>query len=103
MTTETKPEFDELDRWILKELLNLETDLRDLRRAARLAERQVYKAVGNLSVVDGKYVEIPDYEDVDLAVFAVETVTKNAKELEIMFDRCFETARSLRQTVGAQK
>ena len=71
-------------------LVDLEPDLRDLRRAARLAEKQLHNAISNLAFVDGKYTEVPDAEEAELAIFAVESVARRAEELEQMFNRCSE-------------
>jgi hypothetical protein len=69
-------------------LFELEAVRRDLRRAARLAEHQVHRAISNLSFVDGKYIEAPDSEEAELAVFAVEAVAKLAEALERLYDTC---------------
>ena len=50
---------------------DLEPEVTDLSRMARLAEIQMNKAVGQLSCKDRNYIEVPDYEDTDLAIFAV--------------------------------
>jgi hypothetical protein len=70
--------------------MDLEPDLRDLRRAARLAEIQVLLAIGQLGHdASGKCVEVPDAENVELAVLAVEDVLRRAKELETLYDSAF--------------
>jgi hypothetical protein len=78
------------DRRFSGKYLDLEPDLRDLRRAARLAEIQVLLAIGQLGHdPSGKCVEVPDAENVELAVLAVEDVLRRAKELEALYDSAF--------------
>src|SRR5215210_3602901 len=68
---------------------DLEPEVTDLRRMARLAEIQVNKAVGQLSCKDGKYVEVPDYEATDLAIFAVSQMAKMVERFEELYYRGF--------------
>jgi hypothetical protein len=53
--------------------LELEPEIRDLTRAARLAQLQLHEAVGELRCdAHGNYIELPDKETVELATFAVD-------------------------------
>jgi hypothetical protein len=47
------------------------------------------RAIGELSFVDGKYVEAPDPEETELATFAVMTVARKAEEFERLYDGGF--------------
>jgi hypothetical protein len=60
----------------------LEGEICDLAQMARLAELQLYEAVGELSFVGGKYTEPPKVEATGLAVFAVSQMAVMAKRLE---------------------
>jgi hypothetical protein len=77
------------DKHFSNRFSELEPDLRDLRRAARLAALQLDRAVGELSFVDGKYTEVPDAEHTELAILAVGSVLRMAQELERMYDEGF--------------
>jgi hypothetical protein len=66
---------------------DLEGEVCDLTRMARLAELQLYEAVGELSFVDGKYTEPPKVEATDLAVFAVSQMAVLAKRFEELYYR----------------
>jgi hypothetical protein len=65
--------------------LDLDCGVADLVRMARLAERQLYEAVGELSYVDGKCVEPPDAEAAELAVFVVSQMADMAKRFEELY------------------
>jgi hypothetical protein len=70
----------------------LEGEVYDLTRMARLAELQLYKAVGNLSFVDGEYTEPPKAEATELAVFAVSQIAEMAKRFEELYLRLHNEA-----------
>jgi hypothetical protein len=75
----------------------IEGDVRDLAKMARLAEIQLHQAVGELRCDNGKYIEIPDQEATDLAIFAVSKMAEMAKHLEQLYDSFHggaETART---------
>jgi hypothetical protein len=57
----------------------------DLPRMARLAELQLYQAVGELEHRDGKIVEIPDAASTELAVFAVSKMAQMAEQFEQLY------------------
>jgi hypothetical protein len=62
----------------------LEGELYDVVRASRLAENALHETVGNLECDhdgDSRFVEIPDYEKMQIAEFAVSNVTTVAKSL----------------------
>jgi hypothetical protein len=69
---------------------DLESEVTDLTRMARLAEIQVLKAL-QLQCEDGKYIEVPDGEDADLAMFAVSQMAKMAERFEELYYRAFAT------------
>jgi hypothetical protein len=73
----------------LKAFSEIEGDLRDLRRIARLAEEQLHRAIGELAVKDSEYTEVPNYAQTDLAIFAVSQVAKMAEDLETLYDRLY--------------
>jgi hypothetical protein len=60
---------------------------------ARLAEIQVNKAVGQLACQDGKYIETPDYDATDLAIFAVSQMADMAKRFEELYYSAFRGCR----------
>ena len=64
---------------------DLEPEVANLARMARLAEIQLNKAVGQLRCEDGKYVEVPDYEATDLAIFAVSQMAKMVERFEELY------------------
>jgi hypothetical protein len=66
---------------------DLESEVCDLPRAARLAQLQVHEAVGELKCSGRQYTEVPDYEAVELAVFAVDQVMDAAKKIEQLYYR----------------
>ena len=68
----------------------IEPDVRDLVRMARLAELQLHQAIGELQCKDGKYIEIPDREAADLAIFAITKMAEMAKQFEQTYDRLFD-------------
>jgi hypothetical protein len=70
----------------------LEGEICNLTRAARLTELQLYKAVGQLSFVDGEYTEIPEAEATELAIFAVSQTSAMAKRLEELYLGLFNEA-----------
>jgi hypothetical protein len=61
---------------------SLEGGVCDLTRMARLAELQMYEAVGALAIMDGEYTELPKREATELAIFAVSQMADMAKKLE---------------------
>jgi hypothetical protein len=73
---------------------DLEPDIRDLPRIARLATQQLYKAVGQLKIANGKYIEVPDAGDTELAIVAAEIMLRMARELEQTYDRFHAAASS---------
>lgn len=79
------------DRALSHAYMELEPEVTDLARMARLAEIQVNKAVGQLSYEDGKYIEVPAYEATDLAIFAVSQMAVMAKRFEELYFRAFAT------------
>jgi hypothetical protein len=72
--------------------LEIESELRDLPRIARLADEQLHRAIGELGCAGRKYTEVPDYAEVELALFAVSKVAQMAKDLESQFDRIYSEA-----------
>ena len=70
----------------------IESSLRDLPRIARLAEEQLHRAIGELHCEGGKYTEIPDYAEAELAIFAVSQVAQMAKDFERLYDRLYGKA-----------
>jgi hypothetical protein len=70
----------------------LESEIADMTRMARLAEQQLWRALGNLACKDGKYIELPDAETTGLAVFAVQKMHDMAKELEAKYERLWHEA-----------
>jgi len=60
---------------------DLEDDICDLPRAALLAVQQLYRAVGELRLEGGKYVEVPCVDDTELAIFAVDQLLKMTRDL----------------------
>ncbi|MGL9621571.1 hypothetical protein QRQ56_26505 [Bradyrhizobium sp. U531] len=79
---------------------NLESNVCDLTRMARLAQLQVHEAIGELKYEDGTCVEVPDTESVGLAMFAVSLLTEKVRELEQewyrLFNEAVEAARNCR-------
>jgi hypothetical protein len=73
-------------------LADLEGDLRDLPRIARLAEEQLHRAIGELEFNGSEYTEIPHYAKTELAIFAVSQVAQMAKDLEGLYDRIYSEA-----------
>ncbi|OKO67359.1 hypothetical protein AC630_40405, partial [Bradyrhizobium sp. AS23.2] len=71
---------------------DLEPDVCDLTRMARLAELQMHKAIGDLRHDDGICVEVPDTEDVQLATFTVFLLTEKVRDLEQEWCRLFNGA-----------
>jgi hypothetical protein len=65
----------------------LEAEVCDLTRMARLAELQLYEAVGELAFADGEYTELPKREATELAVFAVSQMADMAKRFEELYYR----------------
>lgn len=65
----------------------LEGEVYDLARAARLANEQLYRAVGELQTDGTRFVEVPDANDTELAMFAVSQVLKMAEELRSLWLR----------------
>jgi hypothetical protein len=70
----------------------LEGEVCDLTRMARLAELQLYEAVGELAFVDGEYTEMPKREATELAIFAVSQMADMAKKLEELWYRLHNEA-----------
>ena len=64
--------------------IELESDICDLTRGARLACEQVLRAIGELNVDENtdKYTEAPDVKAAELAIFAVDQMHKMARDLE---------------------
>jgi hypothetical protein len=79
------------DRLLSNAYSDLEGEVDDLARMARLAEIQVNKAVGQLSCKDEKYIEAPDYEAADLAIFAVSEMAKMAERFKEIYYKAFTT------------
>jgi hypothetical protein len=71
---------------------NLEGKIADLARCARLATEQLHRAVGELGFSGDKYVEVPDADDTELAIYAVQQVFERAKELKESWYRLHEEA-----------
>ena len=81
------------DRAFASAYFDLESDVRDLTRAARLAQVQLHSAVGQLSPDGhGSYIEAPDQEPTELATFAVDHVAAMAKRFEELYDRLWPAA-----------
>ena len=78
----TEAETDNTTEKLSDAFQELESDILDMTFASKLAMQQLGRAVGNLSCRDGKYVELPDVEQTELAVFAVQKMHDMAKELE---------------------
>jgi hypothetical protein len=72
----------------------LESEIRDITRAARLAQIQLWRAVGDLGHADGNCIEIPEADAIELAVFAVDQVAKATKSMEKTYDRLWDEART---------
>jgi hypothetical protein len=70
----------------------LEGEVCDLTRMARLAELQLYEAVGELSFAGGEYTETPKVEATELAVFAVSQMADMAKRFEELYYRLHNEA-----------
>jgi hypothetical protein len=83
-----------------KAFTGLEGDVCDLTRMARLAQLQVHETIGELRCEDGKCVEVPDTENVDLAIFAVSLLNDKVKELEATWYRLFNDAVSTGRIAG---
>jgi len=79
------------DQLLANAYSDLEGEVTDLTRMARLAEIQLNTAIGQLECNDGKYIEAPDYEATDLAIFAVTEMAKMAKRFEDLYYRAFAT------------
>ena len=79
----------------------MEPNVRDLTRMARLAELQLHEALGELQCKDGKYIEIPDQEAADLAIFAVSKMAEMAKQLEQLYYRLHGGAETVRTDSSA--
>jgi hypothetical protein len=71
---------------------DLESDVCDLTRMARLAQLQVHEPIGELKYEEGTCVEVPDTERVGLATFAVSLLTEKVRELERKWYRRFNGA-----------
>jgi hypothetical protein len=63
----------------------LEAEVCDLTRMARLAELQLYEAVGELAFAGGEYTETPKREATELAIFAVEQMAGMTKRFEELY------------------
>ena len=81
---------DSEDRLLAVTYADLEHEVTDLTRMARLAEIQVDNAIGQLSLVDGKYTEPPEAEATDLAVFAVSQMAGMAKRFQELYYSAFK-------------
>jgi hypothetical protein len=79
------------DRLMANAYSDLESEVTDLARMARLAEIQVNNAIGQLECKDGKYIEAPDDEAADLAIFAVSEMAKMAERFKELYYRAFAT------------
>jgi hypothetical protein len=71
---------------------DMEPDVRDLARMARLAELQLHEAIGELPCKDGKYIETPDCAAAEPAIFAVSKMAEMAKQLEQTYDCLYADA-----------
>jgi hypothetical protein len=78
--------------YFAKAFTGLEGDVCDLTRMARLAQLQLHEAIGELRYEDGKCVEMPDEENVDLAIFTVSLLNDKVKELKETWYRLFNDA-----------
>jgi hypothetical protein len=67
--------------------LEIQLSINRLARMARLAEVQLENAVGGLEHSDGRCIEVPETELIDLAIFAVEQTAIMAAELSELHDR----------------
>jgi hypothetical protein len=79
-------------REVSSALLDLESNLCDLPRIARLAEEQLHRAIGELEFNGSEYTEIPNYAKTELAIFAVSQVEQMAKDLKGQFYRIYGEA-----------
>ena len=70
----------------------LEAEVCDLTRMARLAELQLYEAVGELAFMDGEYTEMPKREATELAIFAVSQMADMAKRFQELYFRLHNEA-----------
>jgi hypothetical protein len=73
-------------------LRDIEGDVCDLTRMARLAQFQLHEAVGELDVEGDKYTEVPNVEAVGLAVFVVDQMAEMTKRFEEQYYRLFNSA-----------
>ncbi|MGY4433137.1 hypothetical protein ACVWWO_005614 [Bradyrhizobium sp. F1.13.1] len=71
---------------------DLESDVCDLARMALLAERQLQRAIGDLRYENGVCVEVPDTEDVELAMLAASLLTEKVRDLKREWYRRFDAA-----------
>jgi hypothetical protein len=71
---------------------DIEGEICDLTRMARLAALQLHEAVGELPIVNGEYTEAPNVEATDLAIFAVSQMAVMAKRLEELYYRLHNEA-----------
>jgi hypothetical protein len=79
----------------------LEGEVCDLTRMARLAELQLYEAVGELSFVNGEYTEPPNAEATGLAVLVVSQMADMAKRFEDLYCRLHNEAAAAEVAVRA--
>jgi hypothetical protein len=78
------------DRRRARAYSDLEPEVTSLSRMARLAELQLSEAIGHLECKDGAYIEAPEYEAADLAIFAVSEMAKMTKRFEDLYYSVFE-------------
>jgi hypothetical protein len=78
------------DRRNSRAFSDLEPEVVNLSRMARLAEIQLDKAIGQLACKDGNYIEAPEYEAADLAIFAVSEMAKMTKRFDDLYYSVFE-------------
>ena len=74
----------------------LEGHICDLTRMAKLATQQVYRAVGELKFDGKKYLEVPNADDTELAIFAVGQVLEMTKKFDALYFRLHNEACSAR-------
>jgi hypothetical protein len=70
----------------------IEGDVCDLTRMARLVQLQFHEAVGELDIEDDKYTEVPKVEAVGLAIFVADQMAEMTKRFEELYYRVFNSA-----------
>jgi hypothetical protein len=98
--TSIKPSVPVKEAELSEAFLELTFSINRLAQMARLAERQIGHAVGELEHSDdGRCIEVPEAEATELAVFAVTQTAMMAQELADLHDRlrCEGAARAIRE------